>query len=530
MTVPDAVGAPAGDVPPVDDAPPADEVPWRRLSVRMLAVHPVREVLRAWPVLIGVLFLGTRSGVGGGLWGLIGVGFVVVMGLMRWFTTTYRISAEQVQVRRGLLRRETLTVPRDRVRTVDITASPLHRVLGLALVTVGTGRTDRKNDGLKLDALTAEEAGRLRVELLDRSTAAPATVEGVPAPPPTPEIVLAELRPGWLRFAPFSLSGLVTVAVTIGFLFRLANEAKIQVDQLGPVKDATDELSRTAVWLAVVQVAIVFLIIVAIFSTVAYVVAYYGFRLTRQPGGTLHIVRGLLTRRSITIEERRLRGTELSEPLPLRLAGGARTLAIATGLRVGRGAERGGSLLVPPAPRAEAQRVAGDVLRDVAPVRAPLTRHGTRARLRRYTRALLGTGVIVGVLAALWWLVHWPSWPVTVALFLIPVAVLLAEDRYRNLGHALVGDTFVVRQGSLVRRRNMLVRDGIIGFNFRQSLFQRRAGVVTVEATTAGGRQRYVALDVPAGLAAGVADAAVPGLLTPFLRDFAAYDRRGDQA
>jgi len=510
---------------------PADEIPWRRLSVRMLAVHPVREVLRAWPVLIGVLVLGTRSGVGGGLWGLVGVGFVVVMGLLRWFTTTYRISAEQVQVRRGLLKRETLTVPRDRVRTVDITASPLHRVLGLALVTVGTGRTDRKNDGLKLDALSAEEAARLRVELLDRSIAAPAGADdAAPAPPPAPEIVLAQLQPRWLRYAPFSLSGLVTVAVTVGFLFRLANEAKINVDQFGPVKQATDELARSAVWLAVVQVAIGFLIVVAIFSTVAYVVAYYGFRLTRQPGGTLHIVRGLLTRRSITIEERRLRGVELSEPLPLRWVRGARAVAIATGLRVGRGAERGGSLLVPPAPRAEAERVAGDVLRDPTPLRVPLIPHGARARQRRYTRALLGTGAIIGALAVLWWLADWPSWPVIVSLFLVPAAVVVAEDRYRSLGHLLTPHVLVIRQGSLVRRRNMLVRDGIIGFNLRQSLFQRRAGVVTVEATTAGGRQRYAALDVPVELAVRLADEAVPDLLTPFLRDLAPDDRVRDQA
>jgi putative membrane protein len=511
-------------------AQPTDEVPWRRLSIRMLAVHPVREVLRAWPVLIGVLFLGTRSGVGGGLWGLAGVGVVVVMGLMRWFTTTYRISAEQVQVRRGLLRRETLTVPRDRVRTVDITASPLHRLLGLAQVNVGTGRSDRRNDGLRLDALTAEEAARLRIELLDRSAAALPADEGAPAPLPAPEIVLAELRPAWLRYAPFSLSGLVTVAVTVGFLFRLANEAQIHIDQLGPVKQATDELSRAAAWLAVVQVAFAFVVVVALFSTVAYVVAYYGFRLTRQPGGTLHIVRGLLTRRSITIEERRLRGAEVSEPLLLRWAGGARALAIATGLRVGRGAERGGSLLVPPAPRAEVERVAGEVLRDPEPVRVPLTRHGSRARLRRHTRALLGTALVIGALAVLWWLADWPSWPVTASLFLIPVAVLLAEDRYRGLGHALTGPVLVVRQGSLVRRRNMLVRDGIIGWNLHQSLFQRRAGVVTVEATTAGGRQRYAALDVPVELAVRLADGAVPGLLTPFLRDVAPDDRVGDGA
>src|SRR5205814_3875362 len=143
--------------------------------------------------------------------GLVGLGGVVTLGLLRWFTTTYRVSAEQVQVRRGLWRRETLTVPRDRVRTVDITASPLHRMLGLALLTIGTGRTDRRNDGVRLDALTAGEAARLRVELLERSPVATATGEETATPaPPRPETVITALRPEWLRYAPFSLSGFVT--------------------------------------------------------------------------------------------------------------------------------------------------------------------------------------------------------------------------------------------------------------------------------------------------------------------------------
>ena len=97
------------------------------------------------------------------------------------------------------------------------------------------------------------------------------------------------------------------------------------------------------------------------------------------------------------------------------------------------------------------------------------------------------------------------------------LAVPLAEDRYRALGHTLVGQHFVTREGSLVRRRNMLARDGIIGWNLRQSFFQRRAGVITVEATTAAGRQRYAAQDVPAQLAVRLADRAVPDLLAPFL-------------
>ena len=52
---------------------------------------------------------------------------------LRWLTTRYRItSADQVQIRRGLLRRQLVSVSRDRVRTVDVTSHALHRVLGLA--------------------------------------------------------------------------------------------------------------------------------------------------------------------------------------------------------------------------------------------------------------------------------------------------------------------------------------------------------------------------------------------------------------
>jgi putative membrane protein len=229
------------------------------------------------------------------------------------------------------------------------------------------------------------------------------------------------------------------------------------------------------------------------------------------------VTRGLITARATTIEERRLRGVELSEPLLLRAAGGARLIAIATGLRVGRGAERGGSLVFPPGPREEAERVAGEILHDRVPVAAALVPHGPRARRRRYTRALTGTAVVIGLLGAADRLLGGPSWAWQATLVLLPIASLLATDRYRSLGHALAGGRLVTRQGSLVRRRSMLATDGIIGWNVRRSFFQRRAGLATLTATTAAGRQRYDVPDIDLHAAVRLADEAAPGLLTPFL-------------
>jgi putative membrane protein len=256
------------------------------------------------------------------------------------------------------------------------------------------------------------------------------------------------------------------------------------------------------------------LVVVSVLSVVSYLVSFWGFELTRHPGGTLHVRRGLLTTRAVSLEERRLRGVEVSEPLLLRVARGARASAIATGLTGGGGS----ALLLPPAPVAEAHRVAAEVLREPDPTAAPLHRHGPAARRRRYTRAL---GVVVIIVVALYAVHRWagaPSWPWLAALLLFPVGAVLAADRYRNLGHALTGGYLVGRSGSVVRDTFALRREGIIGWRFDQSFFQRRAGLTTLTATTAGGASAYTVPDIENGAAIRLADEAVPGLLRPFLQ------------
>ena len=103
------------------------------------------------------------------------------------------------------------------------------------------------------------------------------------------------------------------------------------------------------------------------------------------------------------------------------------------------------------------------------------------------------------------------------ALVLLPVAALLAADRYRSLGHAVADASLVARSGSLVRRRSILSAEGIIGWNVERSFFQRRVGLATLTATTAAGQQHYDVQDVELGEALRVAEALVPGLAAPFL-------------
>src|SRR5262245_58864533 len=196
---------------------------WRRLDRRMLVVHPVGAVVRALPVLLAALLAGSQSG-RGGLWSLIGTGIVVTMGVLRWFTTTYRVTGERLEVRRGVLRRQLVSVSLDRVRTVDVSRSAMQRVLGLARINVGPGLSDRRReDALRLDGLSAAEAARLYDELRPGAARAARadTADAVPTPDTAGEEVLAEARPAWVWYAPFTLSGFLTVFVIVGFAWRI---------------------------------------------------------------------------------------------------------------------------------------------------------------------------------------------------------------------------------------------------------------------------------------------------------------------
>lgn len=474
---------------------------WHRLDPRMLLVHPVRELGKFLPVLLGLLIAGGASGTGP--WALLGVGVPVSLGVVRYLTTTYRIAEGRVELRRGLLRRHTLATPVDRVRTVDLTASPIHRLLGLATVVIGTGSVAADADErLELDALPREDATALRERLL--------LIRPAPGPDGEPatvadEVVVARFEPRWLWYAPFSGTVLVAAGAVVGAAAQLAELVEIRITE-------EDFAIVDATFLTVLALGA--LVTAAVLAVVGYLLANGGFVLARQ-GATWSVRRGLLTRRETSIDTARLAGVSIGEPAALRLARGRKVGAIVTGL----GADRAGSaVLLPPAPDATALAVAGAVLGDGRPATGPLLRHGRVASTRRFTRALLGVAPVV-VLVALAVALSAPAWLAGVAVLAVAVAVALAADRARSLGHGLLAGHVVMRSGSVLRRREALAAGHVIGWTHRATWFQRRAGLVTTTATTAGGTGRIEVPDVPAAAALALARAATPGLLDEFVEE-----------
>ncbi len=495
------------------------EVAWQRLDGRMLLVQPVREVVRFAPFVV-VAFLAGSSRVGAP-WQALGLLVPIAIGLLRYATTRFRIADGRVELRTGLVARHSRTTALARVRTVDLSASPVQRVLGLSTVRIGTG-TSEQDQPLELDGLPTPRARALRDELLRVSQVGPGAAGGARPPgsldspgggpgrpsPAAPPVL--SLDPTWARYAPLTSTGVVVLAGLLGVGGQLLGD----LGPDAPFADGTARLGATSpVWVSLAVVAAVALVATAVFAVLGYLSANWGFTLSRADG-RWRLRRGLFTTRETTIEEERLAGVRLHEPLSLRLAGAARLSAVVTGLPAG---EQGSSLLVPPAPRVVVDATAAAVLGSEETIHGALQGHGPAAARRRYVRALVPAATVVLLVVLAVGPGPLPASVLVAALLLVPVAAALAWDRTRSLGHAHLAGHVVARAGSVVRRREVLADRHVIGWNLRATYFQRRVGLSTVAATTAGGPQSVSVLDVPEGDAVALAHAVLPDVVGQFL-------------
>jgi putative membrane protein len=501
-------------------APTRDAAPWRRLDPRTAVVSGVMALAvgvgAGVPTVAG---FATRGSAATGLVAGIVVGAVVLLvgvvaGIesVRLARTRFRVGPERVELHSGVVVRTRRSLPRERIRSVDVRADPVARALGLATLRVGTGRRASATDRpLELRCVRREEAEALRGELLARAGGDGAAGPGL----------LAALDPRWIRYAPLSFLTPALGAAAGGAVMQVAGWIGVEATVVDAVVAGWRRLG--AVGTVGVGLAAV-LVVGAVVSLAAFLEAWWSYRLEREPSGTLRVRRGLLTTRSTTLEERRLRGVALVEPLGVRAVGAARVDAVATGLETSGGEEQTDAAgLLPAAPRELTEQVAAAVLREpVSPTRAAVLRaHPVAARGRRVRRATAGALVPALVLAVLGLAVTGPFLLAAAAVAVVAVIIgpLLGRAAYRALGHA-VHEAYVVVRSGLVRRRTVVLRrDGVIGWSVRQSWFQRRAGLATLWLTTAAGDQAYAVRDVAAADAARFAAEVDGDVVRPFLTE-----------
>lgn len=488
----------------------------QRTSAKVILIHAVtiRGLREAIPGLVAAF---AWLGVSGGLrsFGIVGVIVVLaaaIVGLaaLTWYRFTYQVANRQLIIAQGIFSRRVRTIPIDRIRAVDSQVGVLHRILGLARLKIeaaaaGTGQEEAVIDGLPTDTAAALRGDLLRARRRRVETGAPQASElgrygedrqsmGHPqsavdqAEEPVREIEYSRSKASWLLYAPLVGSYLALPLAGVAFLSQFLDD--LPDSWLSRID--IDPRTLTGTQFALTALALIGLL--ALGAVIGAVLLNWRFRLVKR-GDLMVSERGLLTRRTVSVEIPRIRGYTLSEGLGMRLVRAARLTALITG--VSNASNR--SQLLPLGPRGEAVSVAR---RAVRAFETPLRRHPAAALRRRLVRAIapglaiLVVGTLIGMDAI-----------VIAGAGLAVLGIPLGIDRYRSLGHASDGDAFAVRSGSLVRQTTVMQRRAVVGWKIQQSFFQRRAGVSTVTALVGAGVGGYSALDAASGdaltLAAG---------------------------
>ena len=512
---------------------PGEHVKARRLAPLTIVLGAARETMAL--LLAGAAGLAVGGLRTGAYFALAGLTLGLVHHVIRWATFTYRVYDDRIVLRRQLIGRSTKTIPLERIRGVDVSAGPVHRLFRLAVVHIDAAAGGGGVDEAVLNAISQDETARLRDELRGErgergGVAGPGRPGGPGGPggpdlagvapgwdgarPPSPGPAVAPLvrtRRKWYLYAPLSGAYLLTpfalIGSVLGGVYNLGDDFGLITQR------RVESIGRQVSGLPLVAgfgALAVLLLAMPVASVVVFALFNWDFTLTSRAGAIV-AERGLLTRRSVTLERRRIRGVELVDNPMERLAGVVRLRALVTGLA--DAAHRGTLLPASPSPVAVqiAGRVLGAVSGSAAGATAPLVRHPKAARGRRVVRAV-GPPLAAAVLAVL----AGQRWALVVCLILAVLAVPLGLDRYRQLGHALDEVHLAVRSGSLRRRHVIVERRAVVGWQLRQTVFQRRLGLATLVAAVGAGDGEVTAMDMAATDAVALARQITPGWVAPF--------------
>lgn len=446
----------------------------------------------ALPLIVFVVF--GRSASEDDLWfqaiGVLAAVLLTLGAVLRYFTYRFRIERGALVVRSGLLQRNLREIPLHRIQNVALKQGVLHRLLGVAEVrlesAVSAGTPEAQMQVLSLADAAALEAvvqacGRAETGAEPTSAAsseAPGEAAQV-ADPVLLELPLSEV----VKLGLTSNRGLVVAAIGFGafvqfggdgFSKQIANTAEAGVNYAGSL-----ELGWQAWLLGSLALLGMMVIAVRALAVLLVVLQYYGFRLV-ESGASLAVESGLLTRTRTRAPRHKIQRWTVHDSLLHRFFQRV-SVRVETAVLQAVNEQQALTDLVPIAPPAEADALIRRWLPQIDWGHwqwRPLHPQAWRRILFPSLWLLLALAVF-----GAW---RWGPSGLLPAVLLLPLAVLRARVLARRCGWVLTDHVLAWRSGWLSRHLSFAEVGRLQGLQLRQSPFDRRRGMASVYADTAG--------------------------------------------
>lgn len=460
----------------------------------------------AWKLLLPGLFILLLSrGRDPEIWLMVLFVPAVLGAVAKYLSFRYRLADDELVIRAGILTRNERHVPYARIQNIDLSQNPIHRLFGVADVTIETAGGNEPEARMQVLSLPAVEHLR---EHVYRGRG------GAPADEAREEPAAADGRHGLLRLgaADLTLMGLMSnrgLVVVLGlwglvwqagsrdwapeWLRSFSDPGSIDAEQLEQWLGQPTRFEAPAWLIALLALVALVAVLVALrlISIVWALVQFWGFRLTRT-GDDLGTSYGLLTRRTATVPRHRIQLLTIRESLLHRWFG-----RVEVKVQTAGGVQDKESVSARPAiaPLVSRERL-GDLLGEIQPGLDLGAIEWQRVEPRAWRRVLTKTLVGTLVLAALAGLLI-DRWLWLATLGLLPLAVVLAWLRFQRLGYALGDGLIAYRSGWWVRRISVVRYTKIQAVDLTQNPFDRRHRMASLRVDTAGAGRTGHRLRIP---------------------------------
>ncbi|MDI6402592.1 PH domain-containing protein [Balneolaceae bacterium ANBcel3] len=387
--------------------------------------------------------------------------FLLAIGFFNWLRYTWHIKDDEIRIHSGIFVRRKKYLHRDRIQAIDISSGVIQRIFGLVRVTFLTA----SGTGAEIQAIEAHKARAIEKELqLDT-----ADRTSTPSEPAWPVYQLSAKR---LLFAASTSASFGVALSIVGTLFS----------QLSQVLSTEEIAAFIEQYLFVPTGDLLFFFIFAaiafawLISVVGTILQFASFSLSRN-GKELHIKRGLLEKKSITIPFHRVQAIRIVEGT-LRQPFGFATVYLEN---AGLGDEGLKSTILHPLIR---KSELNHFIKSYFPeydTSIPCVTPPSRAFLRYQIKTDIPF-LLLSILAA-----YFTSFWLIVPLVLIP-AVLFATLQYLDAAAGFRGENGVFQYRSLAKNTFLFRRQRLQSLTVLANWFQRNRQLCSVSATVASGR------------------------------------------
>ena len=403
---------------------------------------------------------------------------ILFFSFLRWKNLKYYVDDSNFVVQKGVITKNTTTLPFERINTVDISQNLFHQLFGICRLKMDSGTVEAKA-GSEVDLILREPAAQeLRAYILScKASLAPS--DGGPmdesAPAPGPGAGFSANAGDFIRLGLTSRKLAAFLALAAGF-FAWGAEF-LPVSRFLPKDFSPGDFSPAAVPVLIGIFAVI-VVVSNLYSILRSLVLYYAFRIYRS-GDNICVAHGLLSKKNYTLPVAKIHCVMFRQNLLQQLFH-LKEISVIT---MGYGDEKNeAAMLFPIAGDREALAVLSALLPEMA--LPPLTE--TPGKAGFVVRAMFGSLFWIVLSAALALI---SPWFLLGCLLILPLALVNYRE-YKNTAFGIGGGVLAASQGAFTKSALYVRTSSVQSVSGSRGILARRFGYFTARVHYYGSKTK----------------------------------------